>query len=231
MPSQKDFKRLVRARMRKTGEAYTTARAQLLAKPSRSRTAKKTARSTTPAVDYGKLAGMSEAVVKEKTGCTWERWVKALDHYGAAELPHREIVDLVHKKYKTGDWWSQMVTVGYERIKGLRARGQRRDGSYEATKARTYNVPVAALHHAFADGAVRRRWLGEPGVKVRTSIPPKSIRLGFADGSIVAVGFTAKGDGKSAVALSHARLTSKDAAERVKNQWAERLDALAKVLV
>ncbi len=28
MPSQKDFKRLVRARMRKTGEAYTAARAQ-----------------------------------------------------------------------------------------------------------------------------------------------------------------------------------------------------------
>jgi len=89
MPSQKDFKRVVRARMRKTGEAYTTARAQLLAKPSRSRTAKKTARSTAPAIDYGKLAGMSEAVVKEKTGCTWERWVKALDFHGAAELPHR----------------------------------------------------------------------------------------------------------------------------------------------
>jgi hypothetical protein len=33
MPTQKDFKRLVRARMAKTGEAYTAARAQLLRKP------------------------------------------------------------------------------------------------------------------------------------------------------------------------------------------------------
>src|SRR5256712_6672198 len=32
MPTNKDFKRLVRARMRKTGEAYTAARAQLLSK-------------------------------------------------------------------------------------------------------------------------------------------------------------------------------------------------------
>src|SRR5437667_79186 len=32
MPTNKDFKRLVRARMRKTGESYTTARAHLLAK-------------------------------------------------------------------------------------------------------------------------------------------------------------------------------------------------------
>jgi hypothetical protein len=30
MPRQKDLKRLVRARMKKTGEAYTTARSQIL---------------------------------------------------------------------------------------------------------------------------------------------------------------------------------------------------------
>jgi hypothetical protein len=230
MPSQKDLKRLVRARMRKTGEAYTAARAKLLAKPSRSRTAMKTALSAAPAVDYAKLAGMSDAVVKEKTGCRWDRWVKALDHYGAAEMPHREIVDLVQKKYKVADWWAQMVTVGYERIKGLRARGQRRDGSYEATKSRTFNVPIAALHHAFADATIRRRWLSENGLKVRTSTPPKTIRLGLADGSIVAVGFTAKGDAKSMAALSHAKLRSKEEAEKVKKYWKERLDALADVL-
>ena len=230
MPSQKDFKRLVRARMRKTGESYTAARAQLLAKPTRSRSTKKTARPTAPAVDYAKVAGMSDAVVKEKTGCQWDRWVKALDHYGAAELPHREIVDLVQKKYKVGDWWAQMVTVGYERIKGLRARGQRRDGSYEATKSRTFNVPVATLHNAFADATIRRRWFDEPGLKVRTSTPPKSIRLGLADGSIVAVGFTSKGDARSMVALSHEKLRSKEEAERLKQDWGARLDALAEVL-
>ena len=77
---------------------------------------------------------------------------------------------------------------------------------------------------------MRAKWLDEPGVKVRTSIPPKSVRLGFVDGSIVAVGFTPKGDGKSMVALSHAKLPSKDAAERVKKYWADRLAALADVL-
>jgi hypothetical protein len=190
----------------------------------------KTALSAAPAVDYAKLAGMSDAVVKEKTGCQWDRWVKALDHHGAAELSHREIVDLVQKKYKVGDWWSQMVTVGYERIKGLRARGQRRDGSYEATKSRTFNVPIATLHRAFADARMRRQWLNENGLKVRTSAPPKSIRLGLADGSIVAVGFTSKGDAKSMVALSHAKLRSEEESAKVKNYWKERLDALAEVL-
>jgi uncharacterized protein YndB with AHSA1/START domain len=230
MSSQKDFKRLVRARMRKTGEAYAAARAKLLAKPSRSRTAMKTALSAAPAVDYAKLAGMTDAVVKEKTGCQWGRWVKALDYHGAAEMPHREIVDLVQKKYKVGDWWSQMVTVGYERIKGLRARGQRRDGLYEATKSRTFNVPVDALHRAFADATIRKRWLAEPGVRVRTSTPPKSIRLGFVDGSIVAAGFTPKGSAKSVVALSHAKLPTREAAEKVKRYWTDRFAALADAL-
>jgi hypothetical protein len=35
MPTNKDFKHLVRARMQKTGEAYTTARAKLLQKQQR----------------------------------------------------------------------------------------------------------------------------------------------------------------------------------------------------
>ena len=75
MPANKDFKRLVRGRMQKTGESYTAARAQLLKqKPRRSPTAVPPA-----AADYAKLAGRSDAILKARTGCTWERWVKALD--------------------------------------------------------------------------------------------------------------------------------------------------------
>ncbi|CAN5701216.1 hypothetical protein BH23GEM1_BH23GEM1_01270 [soil metagenome] len=51
------------------------------------------------------------------------------------------------------------MTVGYERINGLRARGQRRDGSYEASKSRTFNVPVARLFDAWANPALRKKWL------------------------------------------------------------------------
>ena len=37
----------------------------------------------------------------------------------AAQLTN-DIAALVKTKYKVGPWWGQMVTVGYERIKGLR---------------------------------------------------------------------------------------------------------------
>jgi hypothetical protein len=136
MPTNKDFKRLVRARMQKTGEAYTTARARLLQK------------TASPKPNYTKLAGRSDAVLKANTGCTWERWVKALDRVGAHAWPHRRIARYVHETYKVPGWWSQTVTVGYERIKGLRAVGQRRDGTFEATKSKTFAVPLPRLYRA-----------------------------------------------------------------------------------
>jgi hypothetical protein len=155
-------------------------------------------------------------------------------------MSHREIATLVSEKYKIDGWWAQTVAVGYERIKGLRARGQRRNGTYEATKSRTFNVPVTALFDAWADAGVRRRWLNGDTVKVRTATAPKSMRLdwraggsitgGIITGGIIAVGFTAKGKSKSAVALAHTKLPDRATADRLKTYWSERLDALGVVL-
>ena len=224
MPRHKDLKRLVRARMKKTGEAYTAARAQIM---------KKRAPAAAPAsntVDYAALAGTSDRTMKEKTGCAWERWVVALDYHGAAKMSHGDIAKLVRTKYKIDGWWAQAVTVGYERIRGLRARGQQRDGTYGATKSRTFDVPVATLFDAWADPGIRRQWL-KGGVKVRTATPPKSMRLDWAERGIIAVGFTAKGKTKSIVSLEHTKLPDRDTANHFKEYWSERLDALRDVLL
>jgi hypothetical protein len=227
MTRSKDFKRLVRARMIKTGEAYTAARAQLL------KTASRRAPHPAPAdtsIEYATLAGMSDKTLREKTGCAWERWVQMLDYHGAETMRHGEIAALVGRQYKIDGWWSQMVTVGYERIKGRRARGQRLDGSYEASKSKTFAVPVATLFEAWAEARRRKRWLGEAAVTLRASIPPKSIRLGWRDGTIVAVWFTPRGAEKTAVAVAHMKLSSRAEADRLKQYWSERLDALGEWL-
>ena len=135
MTQHKDLKRRVRARMRKTGEAYTTARAQIMKKPKpRVETrAAAPAPTTTPTSvtlsppspsEYATVAGISDEKLKQSTGCTWERWVRALDHYHADEMSHGEIAKLIKTKYKkTPSWWTGRVAVGYERIKGLRGHG------------------------------------------------------------------------------------------------------------
>lgn len=238
MPRNKDLKRLVRARMGKTGEAYTAALAHIDSTPRAKPRTNSNGESPSPAtivsaiepIDYAGVAGMSDEKIKEKTGCTWERWVYALDRRGAAEMSHGEIARIVNEKYKVDGWWSQSVTVGYERIKGLRARGQRRDGSYEASKSRTFDVPVTKLFNAWVKAPVRRRWLDGASVRVRTATAPKSMRLDWADGGIIAVNFYPKGKSRSFVAFAHTKLPDKETADRLKKYWSDRLDALGEVL-
>lgn len=243
MPANKDFKRLVRGRMQKTGESYTAARAQLLQRKPASTSPAAAVPPTaaaqplvssspgtpTPA-DYAKLAGISDAMIKASTGCTWERWVKALDRVEAHTWPHREIAHHVREKYHVGDWWTQTVTVGYERIKGLRAIGQRRDGSFEASKSRTFAAPLARLYRAFRDAPTRARWLPDIALTIRTATREKSMRISWPDGSSLDVGFARRGRAKSQVALQHVRLPDKATALRMKQFWAERLDALGDLL-
>jgi hypothetical protein len=219
MPTQKDFKRLVRGRMRKTGESYTAARAHLLKQ--------KPVTAARPApVDYAQLAGKSDAILKEKTGCTWERWVKVLDHDKAYTWPHREIAKHVSERYKTSGWWAQTVTVGYERIKGLRAVGQRRDGWFEANKSRTFAVPLDRLYRAFHDARIRARWLPGVDLTVRSATRGKSMRITWTDRTSVVVGFTRLGARKSQVAIQHEKLPDRAAVTRAKEYWTERLDEL-----
>ena len=237
MPTQKDLKRLVRARMKKTGEAYTAARAQVVRKPRPVKPSADAPAAAAPATvtspepeDYAALAGTSDAVMKEKTGCTWKRWVKSLDYHGASEMSHREIAALVRETYHTPSWWSQTVAVGYERIKGLRVRGQQRNGTFGMTRSRTFDVDVAALFDAWADTRTRKRWLRGESLSVRTATAPKSMRLQSADGAIIAVGFYDKGKGKSSVAIEQTKLPDRGTADRLKQLWSERLDALREEL-
>ena len=215
MPKQKDLKRLIRSRMTKTGEAYTAARLQILKK-------------TEPTSNYAKVAGMSDASVSKRTGRTWAQWVRTLDVAGASEKPHREIAEHV-SSLGTPDWWSQMVTVGYERIRGLRDRGQRRGGGYEATKSRTYNVPIEKLFDAFAIARTRRRWLPVK-ITVRSATPRKYMRLAWEDGAPVQVGFLSKGAAKSSVAVAHQKLPDRSAADAMKKEWNGYFDRLGQLL-
>ncbi len=157
MPTNKDFKRLVRGRMQKTGESYTAARAHLFTKPP----------SPTP-LDYAAITGMGDAVLKAKTGCTWERWVKALDRVAAHTWPHGKIADYVHDKYKVPGWWTQAVTVGYERIKGLRGIGQRRVHPLRRRRDRDLLVDRLRGARDTVIAASRQRCAGEPSVGKRS---------------------------------------------------------------
>ena len=211
MPKEKDLKRVVRTRMSKTGESYTAARLQVLQKKEK------------PAA-YAQTAGMSDASVRKATGRSWAEWARLLDAAGAMEKPHREIARHL-TSLGVPAWWSQMVTVGYERIRGLRERGQRRAGTFEASKSRTFAVPLARLYDAFAKPAMRRKWL-DAKVEVKSRTEGKRMRVVWEDGTSVQIGFYDKGPKKSMVAIQHEKLPDRSSAEEMKRVWADALDRL-----
>jgi hypothetical protein len=201
--------------MAKTGESYTAARRMLIAHGDR---------------PDGPIPEFEPPVAEERvvaaTGRGWQAWFETLDAWEAASRSHTEIARWLREEQGVDGWYSQSITVGYERARGLRAPGERPDG-FAVGASRTIAVPVQELFDAFTDEGLRERWLPGADLRVRTATAPRSARYDWEDGSTrVIVGFEDVGEAKSRVALSHERLPDADAADEMKSWWRERLGAL-----
>ena len=212
MTKQRTFKRRVRERMARTGESYTAARRMLIAQGGHP---------ATPVPEFE--PPVAEDTLAAATGRGWQAWFEALDGWGAASRSHTEIALWLRDEQGVDGWYSQSITVGYERARGLRAPGERPDG-FAVGASRTIAVPVERLFAAFTDDALRERWLPGADLRVRTATAPRTARYDWEDGSTrVIVGFEDLGEAKSRVALSHERLPDADAADEMKAWWRERL--------
>ena len=206
MTKQKTFKRRVRSRVAKTGESYTAARRMLITEPS------------------------APPESETATGRTNEQWFALLDRWGAAEHRHAEIARWLGEQPGVSSWWAQMLTVAYEQARGRRVRHQRPDG-FTITASKTIAVPVSELFAAFTDEAHRAQWLPEAKLTLRTATALRSARYDWADGTTrVNVGFTARSDHTSTIALSHERLPDPGTAEEMKGWWRARLAELKALL-
>ena len=215
MTRQKTFKRRVRERMAKTGESYTAARRVLIAAGDRPDTA-----------GHRFEPPVAEERVAEATGRGWQGWFGVLDGWGAASRSHTEIARWLREEHGVDGWYSQSITLGYERARGLRAPGERPDG-FAVSATKTIAVPVERLFEAFEDEAARERWLPGADLRLRTATAPRTARYDWEDGSTrVNVGFDDLGEAKSRVAISHERLPDADTAGEMKAWWRERLAGL-----
>jgi hypothetical protein len=217
MTRQSSFKRIVRARMDKTGESYTAARAVLLA-------GEESRPSEGPALT------MSDEAITRRTGRGWEAWFDLLDEWGAADRSHAQMARWLADEHGVAGWDAQSVTVSYERARAGRAMYERPDG-FSITASKTVAVPVERLYDAFLDDSLRERWLPRGELRERTASRPRSARFDWGDGDTrVNVGFLAKGEDKSTVGVAHERLADAGEAERMKAFWRGRVAALKELL-
>jgi len=173
----------------------------------------------------------SEGAVLEATGRERKQWFGLLDAWGAVTRTHRDIAAWLMSNHGIGNWWAQTLTVDYERARGLRQPGAKRDGTFSVTASVTVGVSAKRAFEAFVDAKLRRRWLPDGMLRERTSKVGRSARFDWEDGETrVNVGFTAKGVRKSQIALQHERLADARVASEMKAFWRGHLEALKALL-
>ncbi|MEK6703600.1 MAG: DUF4287 domain-containing protein [Planctomycetota bacterium] len=195
-------------------------KASVPAKPS------KRAKAAAPVI----YANVGDASVLKATGKGWADWLLALDAANARTMEHSAIAKWLRDEHKVGDWWCQMVTVGYEQARGLRQKNETPDG-FQASMSKTIGAPISRLYRAWEDAGERARWLGEVPVEIRTSTPDKSIRLtwnakGAEQGSSVEVYFWFREAARTMVQVQQRKLADAAAVDRVKAFWSVKLEAL-----
>lgn len=171
---------------------------------------------------------MSDDAVQRGSGKTWAEWRAILDAWGATNKPHDEIARYLVEDHGVDGWWAQGVTVGYERMIGRRAVGQRADGKFSTSASRT--VPAGIEEHfvAWTDDTARDTWLTPGILTLRKAQEHRSARFDDNEyGGIVALYFSSKGEGKSSVNIQIENLPSPDAIPERKTIWKARLDDLA----
>jgi uncharacterized protein YndB with AHSA1/START domain len=177
-----------------------------------------------------KTTPISSEAVQKATGKTWDQWRTILDAAGARAMTHQQIVAVLRDQHDVGPWWQQMVTVGYEQAYGLRVKHQRPDG-FSINRSKIIAVPIADAFAAWTDKRRSGQWLADADFTIRKATKNKSLRITWIDGEgNLDVQFSAKGKDKCQVALEHARLKDKKAAEKMKAYWGKQLENLRALL-
>jgi len=197
------------------------------------------------------VATISDDSVKAKTGKTWTEWFAELDLFGGVEKGHKAMAVFLKEERGLTAWWSQMVTVQYERERGMRDVNERPEG-FAMSVSRTIAVPLEKAWNAFALASELNQWFttgaaqefeeggrytnndGDGGTFKRI-VPMKRIRFTWEQkihqpGSEVEVTFASKGDQKTAIVLTHEKLHSKEEVEDLREGWSWAMDSLKSYL-
>lgn len=172
---------------------------------------------------------ISDEAVKKATDKNWEEWFSILDDENSTSKSHKEIAAWLGDHFDISGWWTQMITVQYERERGMRKVHEKQDG-FEATKSKTLHFPVERLYRAWIEPGIRRRWLETPDFEIRTSTKNKSIRITWPDETNVEVYFNSKGKEKAQISVQHNKLEGQEEVAHRKAYWQTQLTKLGTFL-
>lgn len=216
MTKQESFKERIRTRMVKTGERYNAAR-RVLIEQSSSR--KSSHRNWVAEPEH------SEDTIKANTGRGWNEWTQVLDAWSADTKGHTAIATHLREEYGVDGWWSQAVTLGYERIKGLRLKYQGLDGTFTANKSKTIRADAQTLRKMLVSEKDRRDLFPGFETELRSRTDANTLRIGVGSG-VALIYVEPLPDGRAKVTIAHEKLESTEDVELWKKFWSEWLTAI-----
>ncbi|WP_150462889.1 hypothetical protein [Nesterenkonia ebinurensis] len=222
MTAQESLKKRIRARMAKTGERYTAARSALLAQ-------------TDPAPagsGWVSSPDVSSKKIRENTGNGWDEWVALIDAGPGREAGHTAIAAWVVEEHGVDGWWAQGVTVGYERITGLRLPGQMKDGTFTVSRTKTLDLAGTQFRAMLNDDDARASLL--PGLtsaarsKPTTKAPKFSIADADSGETLGILQFRVEPASSGCkLVVTHEKLPNPQGAQAWKQYWSDWLEDLA----
>jgi hypothetical protein len=244
MTQAKKLKKAIRTRARKTGERYTAARRQVLLAREKQRGPR--APAPRQSVAPGRAAAprprrMSDASITKATGHSLAHWFDVLDAFDVRQKGHTAAATHLYDAHKVPGWHAQMITVEYERERGLRAANQSCAGDFQVSVSKTVPVSVAEVAKAIGETRRRAQWLAaaDEGLARRLNAAlegPKARQVAMKrddyarlrypwDGGTVEIRINAKPRGASVVA-DNGGLPDAAAVERRREQWRTALESL-----
>lgn len=140
-------------------------------------------------------------------------------------------------------WYSQGITVAYERTRGVRALNQRCDGEYEVSVSKVMTADTAKVIKAITDTRMRKRWIAAVDPKLAAALtaavtskaskgfvvrPDGQARFRYKwDGTVVQFYLYPKPGGKVSLVVQHTKLAGAEAVDERRAQWKTAFGAVA----
>jgi uncharacterized protein YndB with AHSA1/START domain len=190
---------------------------------------------------------ISDDAVIKRTGKDLKHWFKVIDKFNCKKNGHKATAKYLNEKHDVDGWYSQMLTVEYERENGLRDIHEKTTG-YAVSASRTINAPVEDVYDAWAKPSKLNKWF-TTGAKqtfreggkysnndkdkgeFRKIVKNKRIRFTWENekhcpGTIVQVSFDKKGKDKTTITVQHEKLPDRKGRDDMKTGWSWAMDSL-----
>jgi len=167
---------------------------------------------------------MSNEAVARATGRGWDAWCDLIDAWAGRDRDHAEIAAYLLEHHDVDGWWSQSVTVGYERITGRRLPGQHSDGTFTANKSKTVTVDASNLRAQLLNDDARATLFPTRNTVLLSSPDAKRIRLQVGPGAASIQ--LRQAERRVKVTVQHRGLPSPNAVDEWKAFWSAWLASL-----